>query len=119
MPTVLFADAHRQTRAVSAWLLDSYGFKVDSAGAGLECPVKLRRFVPDWLMLDLELPWSGEGSVLAVRREDPRLLPTRVVLPSAVASAPVLDGLACPPSGVRRRPGYVPLGACLTIRRFG
>jgi len=97
MPTVLFTDADRQMRDVYAWLLDSYGFKVDTTGAGLECLAKLRRFVPDLLILDLELPWGGGDGVLAILREEPRLLPTRVVLTSAVAPAHVLDGLACPP----------------------
>jgi CheY-like chemotaxis protein len=96
MPTVLFADADREFRDVYAWLLSSYGFRVETAADGLECLGKLRHFVPDLLILNLELPWGGGEGVLAVM-EDPRLLPARVVLTSAVASAQALDGLASPP----------------------
>lgn len=97
MPTVLFADANREFRDDYVWWLSSCGFKVETADDGLECLAKLRQFVPDLLILDLELPWGGGEGVLGVMREDPWLLPTRVVLTSAVAPAQVLDGLASPP----------------------
>ncbi len=97
MPTVLVADGDRETRAVHAWLLSSYGLEVERAGDSLECLAKLRRSLPDLLLLDLELPWGGGDNVLGVLREAPPLLPTRVVLTSAVAPAHGRDRLAWPP----------------------
>ena len=98
MPTVLCADADRELRDVYVWLLSSYGFRVETADDGLECLAKLRQFVPDLLLLDLELPWGGGDGVLEVMRGNLSLLPVRVVLTSSVASAQVLDGLASPPA---------------------
>jgi len=97
MPTVLFTDADRESRGVYAWRLSSYSFEVETGGDVLECLARLRRAVPDLLILDLDLPWGGGDGVLAILREDPRLLPTRVVLTWAVAPAHVLDRLAWHP----------------------
>ena len=98
MPTVLFADANRDVRDVYACLLSSYGFQVETANDGLECLSKLRQAVPDLLILDLELPWGGGEGVLGLVREDPQLLPARIVLTSAVASESDLEYLAAPPT---------------------
>lgn len=98
MPTVLFTDADRELRDVYVWLLTSYGFQVETAGDGLECLARLRRFVPDLLILDFDMPWGGGDGVLGVIRDDARLLPTQVVLTSAVASADILEGLVSPPA---------------------
>ena len=81
-------------------MLSSYGFRVETADDAIECLGKLRHFVPDLLILELELPWGGGDGVLRVMRDDRRLLPARVVLTSAVASESELDALA-PPSAVR------------------
>ncbi|QEL19886.1 response regulator [Limnoglobus roseus] len=97
MPTVLFADPDRDHRKLYVWLLTSYGCRVETAGDGLQCLGKLRRVVPDLLILDLELPWGGGNGVLRVMGDDPRLLPARVVLTSARASASELDAFASPP----------------------
>ena len=91
MPTVLFANANRESRGLYAWPLSSYGFEVETAADGLECLANRRRVVPVLLILDLGLPWGGGDGVLGVLREDPRLLPTRVVLSSAVPPAHFLD----------------------------
>ena len=78
----------------SCSFLSSQGWQVDAAVDALECLAKLRRSVPDLLILDLELPWGGGDGVLGLLREQPQLQPNRVVLTSAVASAHVLDKLA-------------------------
>jgi CheY-like chemotaxis protein len=83
MPTALFADADRESRDLHAWLLSSYGFQVDTASNGLQCLAKLSHSLPDLLILDLELPWGGGDGVLALIRQDLRLLPSRVVLTSS------------------------------------
>lgn len=97
MPTALFTDTDGELRDVYNWLLTSYGFEVETAGDGLECLAKLRQFVPDLLILDLDMLWGGGGGVLGVISEDRRLLPSRVVLTSAIAPMHVLEGLASPP----------------------
>ena len=96
MPTVLCADADRELRDVYVWLLSSYGFRVETADDGLECLAKLRQFVPDLLLLDLELPWGGGDGVLEVMRGNLSLLPVRVMLTSSVASPPAVQALAKP-----------------------
>jgi CheY-like chemotaxis protein len=98
MPTVLLAEADRELRDAYQWFLSHRGFQVETADNGLDCLAKLRRLVPDLLILDLELPWGGGDGVLSFVRENPRLLPKRVVLTSAVASPDVLGCLASPPA---------------------
>ena len=121
MPTVLHAETDSKLRDVSRSFLSSQGWQVDAAVDALECLAKLRRSVPDLLILDLELPWGGGDGVLGLLREQPQLRPNRVVLTSAVASAHVLDKLA---SFHQQRP-YVqaltkpfPLSALLGDRAF-
>lgn len=97
MLTALFTDADRKSRDVYDWLLTSYGFQVETAGDGLECLDKLRQFVPDLLIFDLDMPWGGGDGLLGVIRKDRRLLPIRVVLTSAIAPMHVLEGQASPP----------------------
>ena len=97
MPTVLLAEADRDLRNGYSDFLSRHGFQVDTVTNGLECLAKLRRFVPDMLVLDLELPWGGGDGVLALLCEDSRLVPTRVILMSGIHSGSVLDNLAMPP----------------------
>lgn len=93
MPPVLFADADREFCDDCGSLLSSNGFQVETATDGLECLDKLRQSVPDFLILDLELPWGGGDGVLAVMHEDPQLHTIPVVLTSTVIPARVLDHL--------------------------
>jgi DNA-binding response OmpR family regulator len=97
MPTVLLAEADRDLLDGYSDFMSRHGFQVDSATNGLECLAKLRRFVPDLLVLDLELPWGGGDGVLALLCEDSRLVPNSVILLSGVHSEPVLGNLAMPP----------------------
>lgn len=57
-----------------------FGFEVATAGDGLECLELLRDFVPDVLILSLELLWGGADGVLAIVREEPEMQPIPVVL---------------------------------------
>lgn len=110
MPTLLFADADRELREIYPSLLSHKGFVVETAGDGLECLAKLRQFMPDLLILDLELPWGGGDGVLGVMREDPRLQAVRVVLTSTAAGN--LDSVTSPPV-VLTLPKPFPLSALL------
>lgn len=58
----------------------TFGFEVAAAGDGLECLELLREFVPDALILSLELLWGGAHGVLAIVREEPEMRPIPVVL---------------------------------------
>ncbi len=97
MPTVLLAEADRELRDTYRCFLSRRGFHVDNADNGLACVAKLRRFVPELLILDLELPCGGGDGVLGFLREEPRLVPNRIVLTSAVAATHVFSGLTLPP----------------------
>jgi CheY-like chemotaxis protein len=94
MPTVLIAEADRDLRDDCVQFLDGLGFEIDTAADGLECLSKLRRLLPDILILDLELLWGGGNGVVGLLRKDTQLLRKRVVLSSTVASPHVLQNLA-------------------------
>ena len=97
MATVLLAEASRDLRETYHQYLARHGFQVETVESGLECVSKLRQFVPDLLILDLELPWGGGDGVLAMMREHPRLTSVPVLLTSAVAFPERLGGLVSSP----------------------
>ena len=94
MPTVLIAEADRDLRDAYVQFLARLGFEIDTAADGLECLSKLRRFLPDVLILDLELLWGGGEGVRAILRDETQLRRKRVVLSSAAASPHVPQSLA-------------------------
>jgi len=98
MMTALVVDADRETREVWCWLLTSWGYRVETAGDGLECLNQLHQFVPDVLILGSQLPWGDSDGVLAVLHDDPRLLPARVVVTSSGAPLSELHDLALAPA---------------------
>jgi two-component system OmpR family response regulator len=57
-----------------------FGFEVVTAGDGLRCLELLRDFLPDALILSLELTWGGAEGVLAIVREETAMRPIPVVL---------------------------------------
>lgn len=56
------------------------GIALRTATGGVECVAELRRWFPDVLVLDLDLPWGGGDGVLTVMREDDLLAGIPVVL---------------------------------------
>ena len=94
MPTALIAEADRELR--DAYVRFLAGFEIETAVDGLECLSKLRRLIPDVLIVDLDLLWDGGEGVLAILRVDIQIRQKRVVFTSAVASAYVLERLAFP-----------------------
>lgn len=46
------------------------GFVVQTTTSGLDCLARLRAFLPDLLVLDMDLPWGGGDGVLARLREE-------------------------------------------------
>lgn len=97
MPTVLLAESNRDLRETCCQYLACQGFQVETAESGLDCVTKLRQFVPDLLILDLELPWGGGDGVLGMMREHARLASVPVLLTSAAASPQQLGGFVSPP----------------------
>lgn len=97
MRTALLAEADRELRDAYVWVLSRHGFQMDTAEDGLACLTKLRRYMPELLILDMELAWGGGDGVLEILRDEPCLLPPQVLLTSAVVSTRVLEGMAwCP-----------------------
>ena len=56
------------------------GFEVATASDGLECLELLREFLPDALILSLDLTWGGAEGILAIIREETQMRPIPVVL---------------------------------------
>ena len=94
MPTVLIAEADRDLRDAYVLFLAGLGFEIDTAADGLECLSKLHRFLPDVLILDVELLWGGGEGVRATLGDETQLRRKRIVLTSAVASPHVVQSLA-------------------------
>ena len=69
-----------------------------SATGGVDCLAELRRWPPDVLVLDAELPWGGGDGVLEIMGEDDALARIPVVL---------LDGNSANPAGPGRFPPNV------------
>jgi len=79
--------------------LSGFGYRVDVARGGVECLTRLRREVPDILILDQDIPWGGGEGVLELLRthddlsaipvvlitaESPDDLPTHCLMPPVV-----------------------------------
>lgn len=80
---VLIADTDQS-------LLNSYrecfarnGFEVATAVSGLDCVAKLRRFNPDVMVLELDMPWGGGVGVLALMHEGYNVPPVPVMVLTA------------------------------------
>lgn len=114
MPTILHADGDRELREIYRCFFTCRGYRFLTADGGLACLEKLQECSPDLLILDLELPWGGGDGVLAVMREEARLLKTSVVVTSTLASAGVLNDYLSPPVvGVLAKP--VTLSALIAL----
>ncbi len=67
---VLIADADAALAESYREYLLRTGFDVLTARDGLDCVAKLRRFVPDALVLSPDLPWGQGEGVLAMMYEE-------------------------------------------------
>lgn len=77
---VLIADPNEVLRAVYREFLNREGFRVATAATALECVGHLRRFRPEVLVLEPELPMGGGDGVLALMHEDPQIASVPVVV---------------------------------------
>jgi DNA-binding response OmpR family regulator len=73
------------------------GFEVTTAGDCVECLELLRVFLPDALILSLDLTWGGSDGVLAIIREETEMQPIPVVLTVGDISRTMAAELLLPP----------------------
>ena len=66
---VLIADPDESLLCSYRSALSRTGFQVATASNGLECVAILRSFVPDVLVLELDMPWGGGVGVLAMMHD--------------------------------------------------
>lgn len=79
-PRLLATDRDSAFLEIYQHYFPNFGFEVATASDGLECLELLRDFVPDILILGLELLWGGADGVLAIVREEPEMRTIPVVL---------------------------------------
>ena len=77
---ILVVDDEPYVRDAIARYLTHSGYQVDEAGTGLEALERMRRMMPDMVLLDLQMPvMNGSAFVEAVRQE-PELASAAVVV---------------------------------------
>ena len=86
---ILIADGDEYRLDLYRRFFTACGYEVRAASEGLACLVELRRFPPDALVLDMDLPWGGGDGVLAHIRTDPRLRRTPIVVIHSLHGAEV------------------------------
>lgn len=77
---LLAADPDPCRRWIYRGYFPTVGFEVATAGDGLECLGLLREFIPDILILSLDLTWGGADGVLAIVRDMTEMRPIPIVL---------------------------------------
>jgi DNA-binding response OmpR family regulator len=70
--------------------LRSSGNSVRLVFDGIECASALRKFRPNVLVLDPNIPWGGGDGVLAIRDEEPELDQTQVMILTAGCDSSLL-----------------------------
>jgi DNA-binding response OmpR family regulator len=80
MAEVLLVDDDPDIRAMLAFTLDDYGFRVREAGDGAQAIAALEAQAPDLMVLDLMMPGIDGFGVLAAMRERGLAPDTRVLI---------------------------------------
>src|SRR5689334_18054359 len=83
MPRCVIVDDHSDTRAGYAEFLSAFGFDVRTAGDAEELRGILADWLPDALVLDLQLPRTDGWEVTREVRADPRTRDIVIVIVSA------------------------------------
>ena len=115
-PAVLIADTDTDLCDLYRRFFSYHGWQVQISGGGLECLAQLRRFTPDLLILDEQLPWGGAEGVLDVMREEPRFEYVPVILTFTAALPDSPSDLMVPPV-VQTLPKPFSFAALLEIMR--
>jgi DNA-binding response OmpR family regulator len=94
---------------------------VRTAATGLECLEHLRRWRPDVLVLDAELPWGAGAGVLAVMKEDPTvpLVPVLLLTANPAALADQAVAIRDYPLLIKPLPLSVLVGVIRTLAESG
>src|SRR5262245_43939264 len=89
-PTLLIAATDEDSADYYQRFFTDHGYEAETASDGLDCVSKLRCFLPDVLVLDLDLLWGGGDGVLAHIREDATLprVPVILVAPETCSDIP-------------------------------
>jgi len=101
MPTVLIADDNADGRELLRDHLEAWGFEVLEARDGHEALISAARYLPDAILLDVQMPRLDGFAVLRKLREDGRL-----------SATPALAVTACAWNGTRDRALQAGFNAC-------
>jgi CheY-like chemotaxis protein len=83
MPRCIIVDDHGDTRAGYAEFLNTFGFEVRTAADGDELHTLLKAWLPDAIVLDLQLPRTDGWQLTREIKADPRTRHIVVVVVSA------------------------------------
>jgi CheY-like chemotaxis protein len=83
MPRCIIVDDHGDTRAGYAEFLTAFGFEVRTAADGEELRTLLKEWLPDAIVLDLQLPRTDGWQLTREIKADPRTRHIIVVVVSA------------------------------------
>jgi len=105
---VLVGEPNPSMSEMVALFLLGAGYRVETAGDGLECLSKLRETQPERLVLSRDLLWGGADGVLACMRDDHTIPDVPVVLLiSDGASEDLADLIRPPVVACLRRPFHL------------
>jgi two-component system cell cycle response regulator DivK len=85
MRTVLIIEDNEQNRYLATFLLEQHGFRVVVAADGAQGIETARRFVPDLILLDIQLPLLDGYAVARVLRQTESLRATPIVAVTSYA----------------------------------
>lgn len=103
---VLIADGDEAFLEVAQRYLSDRGHEVNIATTGIETIARLRRDLPEVVVLDQELLWGGSDGVRAVMRQVPEWSEIPVILTSSGSMAEESCAVASPPVVGRLRKPY-------------
>jgi DNA-binding response OmpR family regulator len=85
--SILFGNARTEWRDVCERLFSAAGFVVGAASDGLTCLAKLRTFMPDVIIVDVDMLWGGGDGLIAwlLEESDPWSTPLVFVIGGASA----------------------------------
>ncbi len=85
--TVLLIEDNEQNRYLTTFLLEKAGYRVVAAEDGPKGIELARSFVPDFILLDIQLPTMDGYAVARALKSDPRLSAIPIVAVTSYAMA--------------------------------
>jgi sigma-B regulation protein RsbU (phosphoserine phosphatase) len=83
MPTILYADDEQEHRMMMQVIMKNQGFELLEASNGHQAIEKIKKFLPDLVLLDLFMPMIDGFGVLKAISEDPLTQKIPVIILSA------------------------------------